>query len=358
MDSFVNELRLLAWTLPIFAITITAFRLAIRAHKRQLWWDDFWAFMAALCLVIFVAAMELHFRDEGKLFAAHAPATVALSFSRLLFIHNKDSTVLYVRFKLRSSQPSPYIWIRRLDHFFYAVNWCSKLSILVSTVRLSPPGTFRRSIIYIGYAFACAWLVLFAQVFWTCENQPGWKDAPDPQCNLGKNVAIAQVITDVVTDAILVSAPLKLVWRVKLTRPRKIRIMAVFSSTAVATAVSLYHAYAILRFGGFQEARAAVIQDGVTLIVVSLGVVLTFFMRISSVEEPNHGDTRPVQLIQFRHSQRPQDQLTVNVDTSTTIYRNYQHVLDVLKFPEESVKPVFDGHDLMTKDGSTGYAAV
>ncbi|EPQ58990.1 hypothetical protein GLOTRDRAFT_20246, partial [Gloeophyllum trabeum ATCC 11539] len=222
----------LAWTLPIFAIAITIFRLGIRVRKRQLWWDDFWALMAAICLTIFVAAMELHFTDEGE---------------------------------------SP-----------------SELSILLTTMRLCAPGPFRRWLFRAALSFAVAWLILFAQVFWVCERQPGWKDTPAPQCNLGRNVAIAQVITDVVTDAILVAVPLKLVWRVKLTRPQKIRIIAIFSSTSIATAVSLYHSYAILRFGGFQEARAAVIQDGVSLIVADLGVVVAFFMRISSVDDSNH----------------------------------------------------------------------
>ncbi|TFK55475.1 hypothetical protein OE88DRAFT_623598 [Heliocybe sulcata] len=231
------------------------------------------------------------------------------------------------------------------------------MSILCATVRLSPPGTYRRWLVYIGYVFAGTWLILFAQVFWTCENQPGWKETASPQCDLGQNVAIAQVITDVITDTILVSAPLKLIWRVKLSRSQKIRIMAVFSSTAIATAVSLYHAYAILKFGGFQEGRAAVIQDGVTLIVVSLGVVLTFFLRISSVEESSRGgESRPVQLISFTQSQRPPNPLSVNVDTSTSIYHDYHQTLDLVKFPEGG-KPAFEGDDL-EKTEPTGYAAV
>lgn len=310
-----RELRLLAWTLPIFAIAITIFRLGIRVRKRQLWWDDFWALMAAICLTIFVAAMELHFTDEGS------------------YSYTTRIAIYYM-----------------LDQFFYAVNWCSKLSILLTTMRLCAPGPFRRWLFRAALSFAVAWLILFAQVFWVCERQPGWKDTPAPQCNLGRNVAIAQVITDVVTDAILVAVPLKLVWRVKLTRPQKIRIIAIFSSTSIATAVSLYHSYAILRFGGFQEARAAVIQDGVSLIVADLGVVVAFFMRISSVDDSNH--SRAVELSHFRATQRTLNPVTVNVDTSTTVFTDYRLTQDMVKIPSPDIastdsKPPF-------LDGKTG----
>ncbi|TFK55517.1 hypothetical protein OE88DRAFT_628840 [Heliocybe sulcata] len=233
-----KELRVLTWTLPIFALCVTAFRLTVRTYKRQLWWDDFWAFMASLCFILFIAAMELHFRDESS------------------YSHTTKIALYYM-----------------LDQFFYAVN------CLTATIRLSAPGHFRRVLVCAGCSFACAWAVLFAQVFWTCENEPGWKDTPAPQCDLGRNVAIAQVITDVMTDAILVAAPLRLVWKVKLSPAQKIRIMAVFSSTTIATAVSLYHAYAILRFGGFEEARAAVIQV-LTFDTQSRYMVMIKFIRM------------------------------------------------------------------------------
>ncbi|EPQ59062.1 hypothetical protein GLOTRDRAFT_33368, partial [Gloeophyllum trabeum ATCC 11539] len=265
----------LTWTLPIFAIAVTLFRLWVRARKRQLGWDDFWAMAAVICFVIFISAMELHFRDERR---------------------------------------------------------CSKLSILFTTIRLTAPGTFRRWLIRSAFCFGCAWAVLFSQVFWVCENQPGWKDTPQPQCDLGRNVAIAQVITDVATDAVLIGAPLKLIWKVKLTRTQKIRIFAVFSTTTIATAVSLYHSYAILRYGGFEEARAAVIQDGVSLIVADLSVIVAFFMQISSVDDSSAPVA--VELVNVRKSGGAAEALTVNVDTSTTVFHDYQYNnSDLVKVP-------------------------
>ncbi|KIJ32979.1 hypothetical protein M422DRAFT_130661, partial [Sphaerobolus stellatus SS14] len=93
-----------------------------------------------------------------------------------------------------------------------------------------------------------------------CERKPGWKDAPLPQCDLGLNVAVAQVITEVLCDAFLIFVPLRLVWNIRLTRAQKIRITAIFSTTIVTTCVSMNHAFFVLRAGGLKEALAAIVQ--------------------------------------------------------------------------------------------------
>ncbi len=136
----------------------------------------------------------------------------------------------------------------------------------------------RRILTVTSFLFLLAWLILFAQVWWVCEKEPGWKDAAPPQCKLGENVAIAQItgiyisnllftiisdisqLVDVISDAILIVAPIRLLWRIHLESSTKIRLMAVFGTTLITTAVSLYHAYAVFRIGGLSEALAATIQ--------------------------------------------------------------------------------------------------
>ncbi|TFK45569.1 hypothetical protein OE88DRAFT_1740163 [Heliocybe sulcata] len=313
VEAQFKELRVLSLTLPVFAIAITLFRLCIRAHRRQLWWDDFWAMAAVLCTVLFVTAMELHFRDES-------------SYSRTTKI------ALYYM----------------LSQFFYAINWCSKLSILSTSIRLTTKGRFRNLLITAGCMFVLTWTILFSQVFWVCERQPGWKDTPQPQCDLGRNVAIAQVISDVLTDAILIAAPLKLIWRVKLTRPRKTRIVVVFSSTIIATVVSLYHAYAILRFGGFVEARAAVIQDGVSLIVADLSVLVAFFGRLGSIDDSRGAvRTGPMELKYVTQPYKTGTALTVHVDTET-IFQDF-HNSDTSRLAKAPSNTSLDTVDNATK---------
>lgn len=44
------------------------------------------------------------------------------------------------------------------------------------------------------FALTC-FSVLFAQIFWVCEKEDGWKEQLNPQCVLGEEVAIVQVIS-------------------------------------------------------------------------------------------------------------------------------------------------------------------
>lgn len=67
-------------------------------------------------------------------------------------------------------------------------------------------------------------------------------------------------LADVIIDTILVLAPVKLIWRVDLSKSRKIMLIAVFSSSAVTTTVSLVHAVAIYRVGGAVEVLCAIVE--------------------------------------------------------------------------------------------------
>ncbi|KAG1809634.1 uncharacterized protein BJ212DRAFT_1279157, partial [Suillus subaureus] len=216
--------------LPLVAIIVTSFRLYCRVRRGRLWLDDLWA-------------------------------TFAMVFILGLFIVDCGSTDIH------------------------AYDRCSRISILLTIVRLTIPGTLRKVLTITKVIFIIAWAVLFAQVWWTCEAEPGWKTHPLPQCDLGRNVAIAQIITDVFGDTILILAPIRLIYKVRLTKAQKIRILAIFSASAITTAVSLAHAYYVLSDGGLREAVAAMVEVSVSLIVANLSVVVTFFLSLSSDDD-------------------------------------------------------------------------
>ncbi|KAG1794009.1 uncharacterized protein BJ212DRAFT_1292286, partial [Suillus subaureus] len=127
--------------------------------------------------------------------------------------------------------------------------------------------------------------VLSAQVWLTCECEPNWKTQPPPQCDLGRNVAIAQIIADVFGDIILILAPFRLIYKVRLMKAQKIRVLAIFSTSAITTVVSLAHAYYVLSDGGPREAVAAMVEISVSLIVANLSVVVAFFLRMSAEDD-------------------------------------------------------------------------
>uniref|UniRef100_A0A8H8CE80 Rhodopsin domain-containing protein n=1 Tax=Psilocybe cubensis TaxID=181762 RepID=A0A8H8CE80_PSICU len=156
------------------------------------------------------------------------------------------------------------------------------MSILLTIIRVSL-GRLRTVLVWTGVLFGVTWAILFAQIWWVCEANPNqWKSQIHPQCPLGTQVAVAQVITDVLSDAILILAPIQLVWRINLDYQQKIRVVAIFSTTLATTAISLNHAYFVLKWGGLPELLAAVLQISVSLIVANLSVVIAFLFRITT----------------------------------------------------------------------------
>ncbi|KAG2040525.1 hypothetical protein BDR03DRAFT_129298 [Suillus americanus] len=246
----IAQAEVVNMVLPLVAIIVTSFRLYCRVRKGRLWLDDLWATFAMIFILGLLVVDWLYLESYDKF---PQGGRVALYYMVCVF--------------------------------FYAVVWCSRISILLTVVRLTIPGTLRRVLIFAQMMFIIAWAVLFAQVWWTCESEPGWKTQPRPQCDLGRNVAIAQIITDVLGDTILILGPFRLIYKVRLTKTQKIRILAIFSTSAITTIVSLAHAYYVLSDGGLKEAVAAMVETSVSLIVANLSVVVAFFLSMSTEDE-------------------------------------------------------------------------
>ncbi|KAG0702267.1 hypothetical protein DFH29DRAFT_509122 [Suillus ampliporus] len=252
----ITQTAVVGMVLPIVATIVTSFRLYVRARQGRLWIDDAWATCAMIFDVALLIVDWLYLQDYAKY---PQGARVALYYM--------------------------------VAQSFYAVVW---ISILFTIVRLTVPGTLRRVLIRTAMIFGIVWAVLFAQVWWTCESEHGWKTQPRPQCDLGRNVAIAQIITDVLGDTILILAPFRLIYKVRLTRAQKIRILSIFSTSAITTVVSLAHAYYVLSDGGLKEALAAMVEASMSLIVANLSVVVAFFLCNSA--EDDTSSPAPVEL--------------------------------------------------------------
>ncbi|KAI6004532.1 hypothetical protein F5J12DRAFT_722404, partial [Pisolithus orientalis] len=169
----------------------------------------------------------------------------------------------------------------RVSQIFYAVVWSSRISMLFTVVRMTFPGPLRRWLVCTAIAFMVAWMILGAQIFWTCAAQSSWKMQPRPQCDLGRNPAITQIITDVLSDTILILAPFHLICKIRLNKAQKIRLMSVFSTSGITTVVSLTHAYYVLSDGGLKEGLTAIVESSISLIVANLSVLVAFLFRIS-----------------------------------------------------------------------------
>ncbi|KAJ8080481.1 hypothetical protein PM082_017314 [Marasmius tenuissimus] len=241
----LDETRVIGCVGSAIAIMVTLFRLWIRIRRRNLWWDDASAFLAMIAIIVFMIGI-------------------------VTFTTNPTTNP-------RSLKIAAYYMV---DNGFYGVIWVSRASIFFTLLRLAY-GRFRTILRWCIGAVGVTYAVLFAQVFWTCEGNPAWKDAPIAQCMLGKKVAIAQLITDCLFDSILVAAPIYLLRHMKNKRGLKIRLIAVFSSTIFTTAFSLAHAWAIIEDRGLMEFTLASVEVFVSLIVVNLTVIVSWIFRLN-----------------------------------------------------------------------------
>ncbi|KAG1725772.1 hypothetical protein EDD22DRAFT_450593 [Suillus occidentalis] len=224
--------------ITIIATVVTSFRLYVRVRQRRLWIDDAWATLGMIFDFILLVALCLYLQDFEK----YPQGTrIALYYT--------------------------------VAQCFYIVVWSSRLSILFTIVRLTVPGTFfRRVLITTAIIFGVVWALLFSQLWWICENVPGWKTQPRPQCNLGRNVAITQIITDVLGDSVLIFAPFYLIYGVRLSRGQKVRVLSVFSASAITTVAST------------------------SLIVANLSVVVAFIFHLNAEDD---APSSPTPIITF-----------------------------------------------------------
>ncbi|KAI0053205.1 hypothetical protein FA95DRAFT_1552700 [Auriscalpium vulgare] len=223
------------------AISMTISRLWIR--RDRYWWDDAWALFSMTNLIAQIVSVFMHAQQPGQL--------------------SKSSLVA-----------AYYI----MACTFYAVIWSARLSILFSIIRLDSDPVARRKLMWLAGVFVAAIAFFIAQLLWVCEPHPEWKTAMAPQCRLDKQVAICQLVSDVIADFLLIMLPLRLIHGVKDKRLRR-RVIFIFSTSLATSVVSLVHAAYILTSGGKNVLISALVEDCISLTVANVPVVGSLLLR-------------------------------------------------------------------------------
>ncbi|KAI5892625.1 uncharacterized protein SCHCODRAFT_02668055 [Schizophyllum commune H4-8] len=265
------------------ALSVTLFRLGIRLHDKRWGWDDFWA-----ALSIVASSLVL------------TGACISLTPKPWM---SRDVLVLGYYFAATG---------------FYCTVWSCRLSILCTIMRIIPNWWIKYFRV-MGAAFAGMWLFLFVQALVHCEGDPTWKDTTG-QCSLGRPVAIAQLITDIVSDLALSLAPVSMLWQANLPKGQRVRLITVFASCILTTLVSLAHAYCIWVNRGLDEFFAAMFETSVSMMVASLSVLVGFFTRLSrggtsGGHMSTSGGATGASGIELSRAGR-----AINVDISTTVW--------------------------------------
>ncbi|KAJ6559750.1 hypothetical protein B0H19DRAFT_1145734 [Mycena capillaripes] len=247
----LTQLKITSATCSFFALGATAYR--IYKRRDRLWADDAWALFASIALIIQVVAVFLHI-----------PPPNHLSHTTRIAVYYLTATT------------------------FYLIVWASRLSILFSIVRIDPSIARCRRLLCVAVAFFMTALLLLGQLFWVCESKHSWKNLPNPQCGLPLQVAIFQIITDVISDSILLFAPLPL-FRSLLDKSLSVKLTIIFSVCVVTTIVSLVHASFILKDDDIRIPFSGILEGCLSLVVANIPVIITTMIDI--IGESDSGQT-------------------------------------------------------------------
>ncbi|TEB08901.1 hypothetical protein FA13DRAFT_1653904 [Coprinellus micaceus] len=228
------------------ALISTVYRLYIR--RSRFWFDD----ACACCAMLFLFV---------QLAATFTPLSMSYNPRFTLVSPTRPNLCVFV------APASACAAILYHDHVF--LYYC-----LVSSFRALRALKVRKRMLLVGaggFFLICGFLI--AQMYWTCEPEEAWKEYRIPQCPLSK--ANCCNAADFGPDN-----PLRLLV-VLQDKWLRTRLMAIFSTCMITTAVSIVHAIFILRSKSPAIVIIALVESSVSLIVCNLPVMATSLLNLS-----------------------------------------------------------------------------
>ncbi|KAI0050480.1 hypothetical protein FA95DRAFT_1570553 [Auriscalpium vulgare] len=245
------QIKLTESVAGFIAICMTVTRIWIR--RDRYWWDDAWAVFALLNLFVQFASVFMHVENPAELSKTNRVAAYYLMAAT-----------------------------------FYTIIWSARTSILFSIIRIDPDPQMRRRLKWLAALFIAALVFFLTQLLWVCEPMHAWKNLPSPQCHLTKEVAICQLVSDIIADILLITLPLRLIHGIKDKGLRR-RLIFIFSTSIVTTIVSLVHAAYIITIGGKNVLISALVEDCMSLTVANVPVVgAALLRRVGSTAHGSH----------------------------------------------------------------------
>ncbi|KAF9647392.1 hypothetical protein BDM02DRAFT_3117085 [Thelephora ganbajun] len=238
-------------TIILFIITffITFYRCFARYSKRLWWYDDSVALFSAFSFIVFLV---------GSIYLAQGFSSPGVGAA------------------------GTYI----LAVGFYVPIWGGRISILLTVVRVTPWQLQRKILLWLVVFFALQFAMLTAQMFWVCElTNTGWKKVPGSICIVPQVVPISLVVSTVVSDSILIIAPL-MISRGVHVRALRFRLFFIFSMSIATTLASLAHAVLVVVRPGVWEAIFGGVEAAVSVIVCSTPVIIPAILRVLNVGDP------------------------------------------------------------------------
>ncbi|KAF8877349.1 hypothetical protein BD779DRAFT_1677343 [Infundibulicybe gibba] len=241
--------------LHVLAIGSTVFRLSQRYTSQRLWHDDYATLFAVLVDCVYFVVLQVWTLSEPN----------GATFG-------KETTIACY-------------WIGGICSLL--VSWSAKISLALAIARIFPPGrTIRR------FTLAMAWLFgLFATVILLgftiqCGRDTSWYDSPEVQCDLPDALGIMILCAIIISDALLVFTPLRMLWRVKLPDEQRRLILAGFATsvwTSIAGGVCFILSFRSSSLGLSQETITPLLGHVIassSLMICNSMVIITYIYRL------------------------------------------------------------------------------
>ncbi|KAF8875374.1 hypothetical protein BD779DRAFT_1412500, partial [Infundibulicybe gibba] len=237
--------------LHILAIGSTVFRLWQRYTSQRLWHDDYIALLAVITDCVFFV---------------------------VLHVWTRRTTITFY-------------WISAVC--FLLVSWCvvtaspslllsARVSLALAIARIFPPGrAIRRFTIGMAWAFGLLGTLNTLGIIISCGCNTSWHNSPQVQCDLPKAMSTAAFCANVISDALLVFTPLRMLWQVKLPDEQRRLILGGFAAsiwTSVAAGVCFVFLSGPDSWG--VSRRIMLFLASVSLMVCNSMVIVTFVYRL------------------------------------------------------------------------------
>ncbi|KAJ3782631.1 hypothetical protein GGU11DRAFT_793579 [Lentinula aff. detonsa] len=262
--------RIVTTTLLGIAQISTLFRIHIRSRSKRLWWDDAWALLTMFLSQLLLIAMWIRTDTPGlgPLNESHSARIVAY-------------------------------WLVSIS--FTCTLWSARISLIFSVIRLIPPlFVLRRVSEWTAVIFFLMWAGLLTQKTYVCASDRSWYQLAAPQCHLGMDVAIVELVTDIFADVALAVIPIRLLAGVGLSSDKRRMLYIMFCASLLTSIVSIIHAVFLLGPSGLLEAITAQAEAGTALIVANVGILSPYVYRL--IKDGEDFDSKPYTYYPSFHS--------------------------------------------------------
>jgi len=244
MSFDVYDLQYVSATLYGLSVIVVVCRLYLRFRTRLWFWDDTLVLIAVVAMSLFIAGLFLlGLGPEG---AYHSRYPLILGY--------------------------------------YIPIWFARLSILCTIIRLAPNPRTRNALCaaVLLFALECIFLIVEEVRPTAMTTFQEWSrlalDWKQPDY-----ISISQIITAIVSDALLVFLPLWILHSVKIEPALRSRLLVAFCISIITTAAGIVHVAVSVTIGGIPSLLCAALEIFVALFVCN-GFVLCLALAVVQSE--------------------------------------------------------------------------